>query len=353
MNGVTYATNFGTINNVLHNAALTNQSIANLTAQSSSGLISSDYAGLGAGAAPALDLTTQLAENAAGQANAASAATTSQVAQTVLGQLQTLVSGIASQLLSAAPGYQAGLSVLSANARADLVQVGELLNTKVGNTYVFAGQDSRNPPVPDPANIGTSAFATAIQAALANLPTGTAATVQAQLLAAGAPGATSPFSATLEATNALATADLSGQTVQLGLLADRNSDGVSVGTGTTSTGSYTRDILVGLATLAGLGTASPSDPNVQALLGLTHTTLSQANDALNTDIGGLGSRQQVITGAQSELTATATALTTQLGNVQDANPAQVATQLSQAENQLQASYKIIAELQQLTLAKFL
>jgi flagellar hook-associated protein 3 FlgL len=354
MSGITGATDLGTLNAVLYNASLTSQSISNLTAQSSSGYISADYAGLGPDAAQALDLTTQLAQNTAAQANTAAASTTSQVAQTALGQLQTLVSTISNQLLGASVSTQAGLSALATTAKADLVQVGELLNTKIGDTYVFAGQDSRNPPVPNPNSISSSAFVAAINTALAGLGTGTAASVEPLLLAAGAPGATSPFSATLEAANQPATADLgNGQTVQLGVLADQNSDAVSAGVGTTSTGSYTRDIFVGLATLAGLGSANPGDAQVGALLSWTQTSLSQAGDALNTDIAGLGGRQQTITNAQTELTATATAFNTQLGTVEDCNTAQVATQLSTAENQLQASYKIISELQQLTLAKFL
>jgi flagellin-like hook-associated protein FlgL len=123
--------------------------------------------------------------------------------------------------------------------------------------------------------------------------------------------------------------------------------------GTTSTGSYTRDVLMALSTLGALGSASAGDPQTQSLLGLVHTTLSGADDALNTDIGGLGARQGVVTAAQGELTDAATALTTQLGAVQDADPAVVATQLSTAQTQLQASYKIISDMQQLSLAKYL
>ena len=189
---------------------------------------------------------------------------------------------------------------------------------------------------------------------MAGLDANGAAAVQSQVLTAAGPGATSPFSATLEASNLPSAADLGdGQTVQTSVLADRNSDAVSAGVGSTSTGSYTRDILLSLATVACLGTANAADPQVQTLLGSTQTTLSNADAALNTDIGGLGSRQQTIIQAQTDLTSTATALTTQLGSLQDADTATVATQLSNAENQLQASYKIISDLQSLSLAKYL
>jgi flagellar hook-associated protein 3 FlgL len=354
MNGISSATDIGTMSSVLYNSQLTSRTISTLTAQSSSGLISSDYAGLGIQAGAALDLTSQLAQNTAAQSNATSAATFNQVAQTALGQIQTLASSFSSQLLGAAGDNTAGLSTLSASAKSALQQVAQLLDTKVGDIYVFAGQDSSTPPIPNPANITGSAFATAVQTAVAGLTANGATAVQSQLLTAAGPGATSPFSPTLEASNQVATAALGGaQTVQLGVLADQNTDAVSAGTGTTSTGSYTRDILLSLATVASLGTADPTDPQVQALLSNTQTTLANADSALNTDIGGLGARQDTVTAAQTELSDTATALTTLLGSVQNSDTAQVATQLSAAENQLQASYKIIAGLEGLTLAKFI
>lgn len=351
---ISSATDVGTLNTALYNSQITSQTIATLTAQASSGLVSSDYAGLGTQAGAALDLSVQLATNTAQQAQATAAAATAKVAQTALGQIQSLVSSFASQLLGPSGGDAASLPTLAASAAGALRQVAGLLNTKVGDVYVFAGQDSRTPPVPDPANIGTSSFLTAIQAAVAALDTSGAATVQTQVLTAAGPGATSPFAPSLEASNLPASVDVgAGQTVQPSVLADRNTDAVSAGAGTTSTGSYTRDILASLATVASLGTASAGDPQVQSLLSSTQSTLSGALDALNTDIGGLGVRQQTISAAQTELTGTATVLTGQLGAAQDADSATVATKLAEVQAQLQDSYKVIANLEQLSLAKYL
>lgn len=354
MSGAVSLGGYGAIGISLDNANRTQRTIDILTAQSSSGLVSSEFSGLGGGAGTALDLTGQLALNAAAQTDTAQASDVNQVAQTALGQIQSLVSSLSGQLLGEATGSAVGLSTLAATARGALGQVAELLNTKVGQVYVFAGQDSRTPPVPDAGDITQSAFFGAVAFALANLPVSGAAAVQSQLLTASAAGATSPFSASLEASNRLSAANLGdGATVPLAVLADQNADAVSAGSGTTSTGSYMRDVLMGFATLASLGTANYADPQTQAMLTLVHTTLSGADDALNTDIGGLGVRQDRVTAAQTDLTATATALTTQLGAVQDVDEATVATKLSAAQAQLQASYKIISDLSQLTLAKYL
>jgi flagellar hook-associated protein 3 FlgL len=354
MSAISGATDVGTLAYVLSNMQQTQQSISNLTAETSSGYISSDYAGLGSGAATALDLTGQLAVNTTLQANAASAGNIQQVTQTALGQIQTLVANISSQLLSPSTSDSTGLSTLATTANGALQQIAGLLDTKVGDVYIFAGQDSANPPVPDPDNVTSSAFYTAIQNAVATLPTAGAAAVQAQSLTIAGPGATSPFSATLEASNQPSTVDLgNGAQVQVGMLADQNTNAVSVGTGTTSTGSYMRDILMGLATLGSMGSADTSQSYVQSALSNVRTTLSNADTALNQDIGGLGVRQDTITSATTELSGVATALTTQLGSVQDADAATVATQLAQAQTQLQSSYSIVAALGKLTLSTYL
>jgi flagellar hook-associated protein 3 FlgL len=348
------ATDVGTLNTAIYDMNLTQRTIATLTAETSSGYVSDDYAGLGAGAGAALDLTGELALNSTQQANADQAANVQQVTQTALGQIQTLLSGITSQLLSPDVSSSQGFASLSSSAQDALQQVASLLDTQSGGVYVFAGQDSATPPVPDPAGITQSAFYSAIQTAVAGLPTNGAAAVQAQTLAIASPGGTSPFSASLEDSNQPATVDLgNGESVQVGMLADQNSNAVSAGTGTTSTGSYMRDILLGLSTVSALSGSDPTDPQVQALLSSTLTTLNGADTALNTDIAGLGGRHDVITDAKTELGNVATALTTQLGNVEDADTATVATQLSQAQNQLQASYSVIAALGQLSLAKYL
>lgn len=354
MSGVSSATDVGTLAQVIGDASLVKQSIDTLSQQSSTGFVSATFDGLGQGAATALDLTAQLGLNTTSQANADRASTIQQVSQTALGQIQTIVAGFTPQLLSAQSTGTQALQALGVSARDALSQVAGLLDTKVGNIYVFAGQDSGNAPVPDPGSITQSAFYAAIQTAVAGLAGSGAAGVQAQTLAAAAPGATSPFSASLEASNVPASVDLgTDQRVQVGVLADQNSDAVSSGTGTTSTGSYMRDILSGLATIGALSPAQGTDPQLNTLLQGTMQSLQDATSALNTDIGALGTRQTRVTSTKTELSDTATALTTQLGGVQLVDLPTLSTQLADAQTQLQASYHVIASLEQLSLAKFL
>jgi flagellar hook-associated protein 3 FlgL len=346
-------TDFGTLNQIVDATAGIKQNINQLTAETSSGYLASSYAGLGGAAAPALDLSAQIAATTQLQTNTQSAATLQQAAQTALGQIESVASNFATQAnqLQTLPN---SAPTVAAAAQDALRQVAGLLDTEVGGIYVFAGQDSATPPIPNPDNISQSAFTTAIQNAVANLTTNGAAATTASTLAIASPGGTTPFSATLESAGAQSEVDIGGGVrVALAPLANSNSNAQSAGAGTTSTGSYTRDILMSLATLTGLTPTQTESANFPAFIQNTVTTLNGAVSAINTDIGALGDRQDQVTTAQTDLGDTNTTLQTQLSNLQDADLTTVATQLSQAQTQLQASYQILSSLSTLTLARFL
>ena len=347
------ATDFGSLDQIVANTSQTKQLIAQLSAQASSGNIAPNYAGLGQAAAPALDLTAAIASNTALQTNADSAANIQQIAQNALGNIETITSNFATSALTLAnTPTNTGTGVIAADAQDALRQVANLLDTKVGDIYVFAGQDSATPPVPDPNGIAGSAFFTAIQTAIAGLTTNGATATEASTLAIAAPGGISPFSPSLEAAGQQSQVDLgNGSRVTLAPLANANSNATS--TGTSTTGSYTRDLLRSLATLGSLTAGQANDPNFLPLVQDTISSLNGAVSAISTDIGALGNRQNLVTTANTELGDTNNALTSQLSNLQDVDLTQVATKLSLAQTQLQASYQIISSLGTLSLAKFL
>jgi flagellar hook-associated protein 3 FlgL len=347
------AIGYGGLTQVVADANQTKQTINQLTAETASGLISTNYAGLGKGAALVLDLGPQLAANTQIQTNATQAGTAASAAQSALGQIESIASNFATQAQDLI-GISGTTNTVASSAQSALTQVANLLDTKVGDVYVFAGQDSGNPPVPNPNNINSSGFMTAIQTAIAGLSTNGQAATSAATLAIASPGGTSPFSATLEAGGAQSQVDLgSGNYVKGAPLANANSNAVSAGAGTTSTGSYTRDILLGLATLGSLTSTQASDPGYVPLVQNTIATLTGAVSAINTDIGALGDRQDQFTSTNTAAADTATALQTQISSVQSVDLTQVATQLSDAQTQLQASYQLISNLSTLSLAKFL
>jgi flagellar hook-associated protein 3 FlgL len=346
-------TDFGTLDQAINASSLIKQNIAQLTAETSSGYLSSDYAGLGQGAGTALTLSDEIAANTALENNADSAANIQSVAQTALGQIESIASNFATQATSLETTPQS-VQTVAASANDALQQVAQLLDTKVGDVYVFAGQDSADAPVPDPQAITASGFYGAIQTAVGALTTNGAAATAAATLVVASPGGTSPFSATLEAGPGQSEVDLgNGDRVALAPLANTNSNATSPGFGTTSTGSYTRDLLMGLATLGSLGGANTGDASFLPFIQSTVTTLQGAVSAINTDIGALGDRQDQVSSAKTEIGSVTTALQTQLSNVQEPDLTQVAAKLSAAQTQLQASYQVIAGLSQLSLAKYI
>jgi flagellar hook-associated protein 3 FlgL len=353
----TIGTGFGLLPTLIANATNVHQQLDTLTQQASTGRVAQTYAGLGSAAGIALDLNPQIAALQTYQNNINQASGSMQVTQTAMSQLQQ----IAATFVAAIPNLN-GLNAsqvdsVAANARSALQQVASLLDTRSGNTYVFGGQDSANPPVPSPDTVLSSGFYTQINTAVAGLSTnGTAATTAATLAIAGSNAAgTSPFSTYLSQPASAISAPVvqtgPTSTVQTGLLASANS--VATSTGTSTTGSYMRDLMRTLATLGSLSSSQVNDPNFATLVQDTGTSLNGVVTAMATDVGVLGNTQANLTTTQTQLSATQTALTGQVSLVQDADMAATLSKLTATQTQLQESYRLITSANSLSLINFL
>ena len=290
--------------------------------QQSSGKVAQAYGGLGSAVRTSLDLRPALQHNQVWQDNIDRVNGRLEVAQSALKQ----ISGIAAEFYAKTNNINSiGASEaggIAAAARLALTQVGQLLNSKVGDVYVFAGQDTANPPVPDT----------------------DAGVLGSALLASNT--ATAPFSATIG--TAVPTVEVGeGQFVQTGLLANRNTLSVSQAP---TTGSYIRDVMRGLAALASL---SNTTPNNQAVAADTRARLSSAITAMANEAGSLGDLQQSLASRKTGLQAVQTALTKQVSSAEDVDMAAVLTRVSALQTQLQASYQVIAGVRDLTLSRFL
>jgi flagellar hook-associated protein 3 FlgL len=353
----------GWMSSLIDDAAGVRQKLETLTDQASTGLIGTTYAGLGSGAAVSLDLSPEVANLQTWQTNIDQVTGSMQVTQTAMTQLQSIAQTFYSQLQTI-DGSGAGIDTsnvdtLAASAQSALQEVAGLLDTTDGNTYVFGGADSTNPPVPDPDQILSSGFTTQINSAVGALATnGAAATAAATLATAASDAAgTSPFSAYMSQPAAILQTDTpvvqigQGQTVQVGLLASANSAVPS--TGGSTTGSYMRDLMRALATIGSLSTSQASDSGFQGLVQDTSTSLQGVISAMAGDAGVLGNTQTALTATQTQLSDTATALTTQVSGAQDVDMAQTLSNLTLVQTQMQASYQVIAGMSALSLVKFL
>ncbi len=348
---------YGMLGVLIADSGAIRQRLGTLTQQAGDGLVSDTYAGLGAQGA-ATSLSPQIAHASALQAGIGVATSQMSVAQGALSSIGGIASSFYAQTLSL-DGLNAGNVDTAAAARSALAQVASLLDSKEGNVYVFAGQDSANPPVPNPDQIASSGFATQIAAAVAGLGgSGAAATIAATLAVgqSNAAGA-SPFSAALSQPAAVlaglrtsvGTGD--GQRQATGILASGNA--VAGSPGGSTTGSYARDILRSLATLAGMSSAQVGAAGFAALVSDVRSGLGSAVTALNQDAGIMGNQQTALTATQTQMGEAATALKTQLGSVQEVDMAQTLTQITATQTQLQASYQLIAGMQSLSLVKYI
>jgi flagellar hook-associated protein 3 FlgL len=289
--------------------------------QESTGRVSDSFSGLGSAARVSLDLAPSVAHLQTWQSNIDAATTRLDVTQSALTQISQIASSFYAQTNNINSIGTSEVSSIAADAKLALQQVAQLVNTKSGDTYVFAGQDTTNPPIPntDPAIVSAGILAT--------------------------PATTAPFSTTLG--TAVPTVEVGdGQTVQIGLLANQNT--LSTSTGTT-TGSYMKDILQSLATLAGL----TDGPTAQTTAATVRSQLQSAIGALSNEQGALGDIESSLKTRQTTLAATQTAVTAQVSNVQDVDLAATLTKVQSLQTQLQASYQVIAGVKTLNLSNFL
>jgi len=142
-----------------------------------------------------------------------------------------------------------------------------------------------------------------------------------------------------------------GQSETIGLLASANTSATS--TGTSTTGSYMRDLMRALATVGSMTSGQASDPNFAPLVSDTQTSIGGAIAAMSTDVGAMGEQQASLTALQTTLSDTATALTSQLSSAQDVDMAATLSNLTLTQSQLQASYQLIATTSGMSLSKFL
>jgi flagellar hook-associated protein 3 FlgL len=356
---VTAFAGYGTMNTLIANAQTVRQRLDQLTQQSSTGLIAQTYAGLGSGASVSLDLRPQIAALGVWQANINAATGGMAVTQTAMTQLQTIASNFRSQLDTLNGLAPSNVDSVASAARQALVQVAGLLDTTDGGTYVFGGADGSNPPLPNPDQILSSGFYTQINSAVAGLGgAGASATAAATLAVASSNAAgTSPFSAYMSQPAAVLLAGIPavqtgpGQIQPVGLVASANTYAVSGGSSTT--GSWSRDLLRALATIGSLSSSQVGLSGFQGLVSDTYASLTGVVGATADEAGGLGNQQAALTAEGSAMADQVTALTAQVSPAENVDMAKTLSDLSLVQTQLQSSYQLISGQSALSLVKFL
>ena len=348
------------------NASLLRERMTVLGEQLSTGRKSNSYASvekdgsIGRDTPKAINLRAELSRREAYQTSIGQTLSKITVTQDVLTKLSSIAETFhanTAKLMGASSS--ADIPVQAAAAKSAMAEVAALLNETLNGEYLFSGSDSSNPPIPNPGAITTSGMGRAIIDAVGALNGSNVSTVLADTksLAESDVAGTTPFSDFLsdptkgstEARRNIIGND--SERVEYGVHANRNAAVTSLGE---TTGSWARDLLRGLASIAGL---TPAKAN----LGADYTTfitkvrqgLDSAVKTLALERGALGTtekRLQEISTHQESVTIT---LTSQLSSLEEVDMAKTITAFQATQSQLEASYRAMSLAQQLSLTRFL
>jgi flagellar hook-associated protein 3 FlgL len=355
ISGLSSGSGFGLLQQLIANSTATKTKLDQLTEQASSGYVSTTYSGLSpAAASTSLSLAPRIAGIATTVSNLNAVTARMGIQQNALSSISQIATNFMGQLDTVNSINPSSMATVAASAKQALTQVAGLLNTQYGGIYVFAGQDSGNPPVPNANNISSSGFYTQIGAAVSGLASnGAAATSASTLTIASSDAAgTTPFSSGVTASSTPPVAeDGAGNTVAIGITANANAFVAS--TGSDTTGSYMRDIMRGLATIANLQPSQVGSSAFTAFAQSTSASLQNAVSALNQDAGVLGNTQSALSTQSTALQQSSAALSTQLAGADQVDMATTLSNLSATQTQLQASYQLIAAMKTMSLTQYL
>lgn len=349
----------GTIGRLDTGAAMLRARLEVLTRQVSDGRQGPGYGDIAPEARRAVDLRAELNRREVWQGTISRALARTEVAQNTLGRIADVATQFYQEAIRLDGTSGARIAAVATAARAALVEVASLLNERHAGEYLFGGSDSANPPIPDPQGILASGMATDIAAAVAGLTVGNAAAVAAATLSAAQSDAagTTPFSAFVsdpaqglgEPRRSVPAAE--GERVAYGLFANRNAAATSVGE---TTGSWARDVLRGVATLAALDPAQAAlGTGFTELMAVVRGGLRSAVDAIGVERGALGATEQRLETTARRHAEVSVALAGQIAEIEEVDMAATISRLQATQTQLEASYRAISLVSGLTLTRFL
>jgi flagellar hook-associated protein 3 FlgL len=270
--------------------------------------------------------------------------------QTALDSLRSNAQNALQSLTEWSPASGSGetLQTLGANALQSFIAS---TNTASNGQYVFGGINSGVPPIADYFSSTPSAAKTAIDQAFTTAfgvsPTDpAAASISAGSLQtflkstfSGLFQGSSWISAWSSASSVNTTADIA--------------PGQAIETSTNANQPGFQQLAEAYAMLSEFGGSQLSQSAQQAVATTASSLVSNALTSLTQTEAVVGTAQSQITDANKSMSSQMTILQTQIGNLDNVDQYQVATQVNALTTQIQTAYQLTAQLQQLSLAKYL
>ncbi len=284
--------------------------------------------------------------------------------QTALGRISTIMGDIQKTALSAAGTGPKDANLIRQQAQSSLKELTSLLNTKSDGQYIFAGSDSANAPIPsDDLMGGTSSLFTDISARLSQIdgtPGNTLDDVLADInaLAMDDTSGRTIFSASLSAPKPVGTQDEAPRSIAAddGQRVAVSPQSISYKDPTApadSTGSWVRDLMRDLMTLASAPDSLINSADGEAMMGRIAGNMDREMVSLGRTTANLAMSQRSLDALSEKHADMRVALKSQSSNVEDIDYTEAAARLKILETQLQSSWTILSRLGSMSLANFL
>ena len=339
--------------------------VAELTAQVASGQRAQTLDGLGQDAAIALDLRNERARREAIATPARRSESFAEATQSALsgihGTLRDVLDKAPRLLSNGVPGSDnAGIKMIADTARASLKTIVGLLGERFSGEALFGGAEPNRAPIVSAEAIETTGVFTQIRSQVESLAAGNGSAVLARTkgFAQSNDDAVSPFRgfAADAARGSQPDARRSvpvGQGIEIpvGMFAYKNSVSVSEGQ---TTGSWSRDLIWGLSVIANLRPpTADTQEDYRILVEGAVGALQSASNALIEDQAGLGIEQSRLAKSAERNESLVLQLETQIGKIETVDLSEAITQLTSARSQLEASYRAMVTLGDLSLTRFM
>lgn len=269
--------------------------------------------------------------------------------QNALASLQANAQSLLNSLIEN-NGVTSNANAIQATGVSDLQNLISTLNTSVNGDYIFGGTNTGQQPITDyygtPApnksavdNAFLAAFGMTQASAGVSMISG--ASMQSFL--------DNQFAPLFQGTNWMA--DWSSASNQT--LTNQISETETVSTSVSANNAAFQNLAQAYTMLADLGTQNLSSSAYQAVSSTAQGLLTSAISSLTNLQTNVGVVQSSISSATNQMSLQMNVLSTQVNNLESVNPYEVSTQISDLQTQIEISYSLTAQLQQLSLVKYL
>jgi flagellar hook-associated protein 3 FlgL len=269
--------------------------------------------------------------------------------ETVLSNVQATAQDLLDSLIQD-DGSGSNASTIQASAKANLEGLTSALNSSLSGNYIFAGTNTSNQPITDYYAAGApnkaavdSAFAAAfgMPQSSSGVSTISGTSMQNFLDTQFAP----LFQGTSWAAN---WSSASSQT-----LTNRISQSQTANTSVSANNTAFQQLAQAYSMVADLGTQNLNPSAYQAVTRTARSLLTSAISKLIDLQASAGLVQSDVSAASSQMSVQMNILSTQIGNLEGVNPYEITTRVTDLKTQIETSYSLTSQLQQLSLVKYL